>query len=228
MNEILFCICLFKESDIMTTIKDDTVAPVTPADPTLPAAPVPPSIATPPGSVTTVNSNINGYLKTLARRLLTGLVALIILIVFTLIYIASSKEGGAPTIVFLCGVMGGIVGIQKRLKTLTEKDLELMVNSWIYTYLAPLVGGVLSLVLYMLFVSDLLSGELFPKFVAVLDGNGQNVQGFQGLFFQQGENFQAYAKLVVWSFVAGYSEKFVTDVVGRFEGAAVNAAPGGS
>jgi hypothetical protein len=76
----------------------------------------------------------------------------------------------------------------------------------------------------MLFLSGLLSGDLFPQFAA--DDTAVDAVGFQKLMAQHGVAYQDYAKMLVWSFVAGYSEKFVTDVVARFEGSAVSAAPG--
>jgi hypothetical protein len=68
------------------------------------------------------------------------------------------------TIVIAADVIGGFVGLQRRLKDLTIQDLTLMSNSWIYTCLSPLVGGVLALLLYILFISKLVSGDLFPLF----------------------------------------------------------------
>jgi hypothetical protein len=90
----------------------------------------------------------------------------------------------------ISGFIGGFVGLQRRLKDLTPEDLQLISHSMVYTCLSPLVGGVLALLLYILFLSGLLSGDL-------------------------------------WCFVAGYSERFVTDVIGRFEGAAIKDAPQG-
>jgi len=129
------------------------------------------------------------------------------------------------TLVIAAGVIGGFVGLQRRLKELTIQDLTLMSNSWIYTCLSPLVGGVLALLLYILFISKLVSGDLFPVFKPDAAQVGQAVTGFQTIMLQQADGYQSYGKLIFWSFIAGYSEHFVTDVMNRFEGAAIRSLP---
>lgn len=121
--------------------------------------------------------------------------------------------------VLVCGVIGGFVSLQRRLKDLTLQDLELLANSKVYLMLAPMVGGVLAMVLYLIFLSGLLRGDMFPEFVSL---SADKTTGFPTIFEQYGKyGFSDYAKLLVWAFIAGFSEKFVTNVLGRFEGAAV-------
>ena len=127
-----------------------------------------------------------------------------------------------PLLVFASGVIGGFVGLQRRLKDLTLFDLELIAASWVYTGLSPLVGGVLAFLLFILFLSGLLSGDLFPVFLP--DSNSSS-ESFLSIFEQHGEGHKEYAKLIFWSFIAGFSEHFVTDVISRFEGAAVKSLP---
>lgn len=120
------------------------------------------------------------------------------------------------------GITGGFVGLQRRLKDLTLDDLRLMKASWVYTALSPLVGGILALLLYVLFLSGLVSGQMFPTFEA----NPEKIaMSFRSLLTEHGRDYTDYAKLVFWSFVAGYSEHFVTDVISRFEGASVKDLP---
>ncbi|HKX52968.1 MAG TPA: hypothetical protein VJM47_04115 [Nitrosospira sp.] len=127
-----------------------------------------------------------------------------------------------PLLVFATGVIGGFVGLQRRLKDLTLRDLELIADSWVYTGLSPLVGGILAFLLFILFLSGLLSGDLFPVFLP--DSNSSS-ESFVSIFEQHGEGHKEYAKLLFWSFMAGFSEHFVTDVISRFEGAAVKSLP---
>jgi len=113
------------------------------------------------------------------------------------------------------GALGGLVGLQRRLKNLSMPDLRLLASSWRYPLLAPLVGGVLALVLYALFISGLLGGELFPKMCPefiVPSGDARDQ-----LLRCAPESVSAYAKLYFWSFLAGFSERFVVDIIGRFE-----------
>jgi hypothetical protein len=102
-----------------------------------------------------------------------------------------------PLLVFATGVMiGGFVGLQRRLKDLTLRDLELIADSWVYTGLSPLVGGVLAFLLFILFLSGLLSGDLFPVF---LPGSNSSSESFVSIFEQHGEGHKEYAKLLFWS-----------------------------
>lgn len=133
--------------------------------------------------------------------------------------VVSKSDLVVPAVVVISGFIGGFVGLQRRIKDLTVPDLELISKSQIYTWLSPLVGGVLALLLYILFLSELLSGHLFPNFQAD-PATSQNV-GFSSVFEQHAKSYQDYAKLVFWCFVAGFSERFVTDVIGRFEGSAI-------
>lgn len=144
-------------------------------------------------------------------------------------YVTSSETVPEPVgsvalpSVLVCGVIGGFVSLQRRLKDLTLQDLELLANSKVYLMLAPMVGGVLAMVLYLIFLSGLLRGDMFPEFSPV---QTDVTVGFPTIFEQYGKHgFSDYAKLLVWAFIAGFSEKFVTNVLGRFEGAAVATIP---
>jgi hypothetical protein len=161
-------------------------------------------------------------LTSVSRRLF---VAMMVPLAFALTFVTWKPESKCvvPAVVISCGVIGGFVGLQRRLKNFTNLDLQLIRNSWIYTCLAPMVGGVLALLLYVLFLSGLLTGDLFPKFIP--DGTVKDPETFSIIFQQHGYDFQSYAKLIFWCFVAGYSERCVTDVISRFEGAAVKGAP---
>lgn len=126
-----------------------------------------------------------------------------------------------PIIVITTGCVGGFVGLQRRIKQLTPSELELIASSIFYTGLSPLVGGILALLLYVAFLSGLVSGQLFPLFYP---DRWVSDTTFASIFYQHGASYQDYAKLIFWSFVAGFSERFVTDVISRFEGTAVDNA----
>jgi hypothetical protein len=127
----------------------------------------------------------------------------------------------APMAAFAVGIIGGFVGLQRRLKKMTEDDLTLLANSWVYVCLSPLVGGILAVLIYILFVSGLLAGDLFPQFVA--DDGADTITGLSTIFHIHGDA-AAYGKMLVWCFISGFSERFATDIISRFEN---QAAPGG-
>jgi hypothetical protein len=120
-----------------------------------------------------------------------------------------------PLAVLFAGFVGGFVGIQRRLKELSEQDLSLMANSWVCILLSPVAGAILAEILFLLFVSGLLSGALFPNFKPDFpNGPGHELKT---LFEVHCDTPADYAKIIFWSFVAGFSEKFVTNIMGALE-----------
>jgi hypothetical protein len=101
---------------------------------------------------------------------------------------------------------------------MSEDDLTLLANSWVYICLAPLVGGILAVVTYVLFVSGLLAGDLFPHFEPDVVSNASAAKnpGLEVIFAIHG-NASDYGKMIFWCFIAGFSERFVTDIISRFE-----------
>lgn len=126
--------------------------------------------------------------------------------------------GATNWMVMLCGALGGFVSVQRRLKKLASEDLVLLARSWVYVLLSPLVGAILASLLFFLFVSGLLDGDLFPDFIS---GGGESTNvGILSLFAVYGQNHTDYAKLIFWCFLAGYSETFVTNIISNFESSA--------
>jgi hypothetical protein len=81
-------------------------------------------------------------------------------------------------------------------------------------------------VLYVLCISQRVRGKLFPEFV--LDaraGSTATDPGFAAIFAVHGGAVD-YAKMMFWSFVAGFSERFVTDIVSRFDSASTSDGKG--
>ena len=153
--------------------------------------------------------------KLLAIRKISNRLAFALVILVLLVIARYSPEGGvinAPIAAFAAGIVGGFVGLQRRLKSMSDDDLALLANSWVFVCLSPLVGGILAVVLYVLFVSTLVSGDLFPKFVSdIRNLSPESPKGFSEIFAVHGESVD-YAKMMFWSFVAGFSE-----IISNFE-----------
>jgi len=56
---------------------------------------------------------------------------------------------------------------------------------------------------------------MFPNFVP--DKSDGTARGLQELFNVHCSTYADYAKVLFWSFVAGFSEKFVTSIISQFE-----------
>ena len=160
-------------------------------------------------------------IRTISNRLARALAILVSLFIPGAIYFYLHRQSvviSAPLVAFVCGVIGGFVGLQRRLKRMSDDDLMLLANSWVYVCLSPLVGGILAVITYILFISGLLAGDLFPKFVA---DPGMSAKGLDKIFAIHGE-FADYGKMMFWCFIAGFSERFATDIISRFESEATH------
>jgi hypothetical protein len=151
--------------------------------------------------------------KEVTRRLLISLSCLIVLaIVILAAFMLSRKSVSIWGVVMVFGICGGFVSVQRRLKSFGDDDLELLATSWPYVFLSPVTGGALAVILYLLFAGRMLAGDMFPQFVA----GETTAKDFSRILECTANKYYDYAKLMFWAFVAGFSESFVTDIIGTF------------
>ncbi|MEQ6917086.1 hypothetical protein [Halomonas aquatica] len=117
----------------------------------------------------------------------------------------------------LCGIIGGFVSIQQRLNKVTDEELALLSASWFQILLVPIFGGVFALVLYLVFLSGIVSGDLFPAFSFpsqedIGEGEDYMLHIFRDTYPSSGPDL---AKLLFWSFVAGFTERFVPQLISK-------------
>jgi len=118
-------------------------------------------------------------------------------------------------LVFICGIIGGFVSIQQRVKNIADNELELLCGSWFQILLVPIFGAVFSLVLYCIFLSGLLNSDIFPKFYfpqPLASGPDSKfvVKVLRETYPSTGPDL---AKLIFWSFVAGFAERLVPQII---------------
>jgi len=116
---------------------------------------------------------------------------------------------------FGCGLLGGFVSIQQRLKKIGDEELDLLAQSWYQILLIPIYGGVFAGILYVCFLSNIVEGPLFPKFASPAFTQPLPTTNDVRAFLQQTYPASGadLAKLVFWSFVAGFSERFVPQII---------------
>lgn len=112
--------------------------------------------------------------------------------------------------VIATGAIGGLISMLRRIQAasgagIAQVDTIALGAGEVGVTLSPLYGAVFALVLYFVFMGSLLDAKLdgmslFPA----LDPKS-------GLMSAYGD----FAKLLVWSFIAGFAEKFVPDVLDR-------------
>jgi hypothetical protein len=182
-----------------------------------------------------------GVLKFIGRLMLVFLVLLLVLVYFAATAASDGELSTAATmtaaeaakltdaqraarqpydlpvtllLVAFAGALGGFVSLQRRIQMIpTEGDplvsiFELQ-NGMFSVYLAPLLGAIFAIVLFFIFLGGYLSGALFPEFtlpslsVGSFAWSGTRMSG------------AVFAQLLIWSFIAGFAERFVPDTLTR-------------
>ena len=117
---------------------------------------------------------------------------------------------------FGCGLIGGFMSIQQRIKNVNDEELELLSKSWFQILLIPVYGGIFALVLYLAFLSQIVKGALFPEFSIPDFSSPPTTDDMKRLFMDtypsSGVNL---AKLIFWSIVAGFSERLVPQIISK-------------
>lgn len=110
----------------------------------------------------------------------------------------------------ILGGLGGVTSNVLRLQRLrasadevetVEIDQRLAA---VQIYFSPILGGLFAGLLYFVFLAGLLKGDVFPNFEC---GEGR-YEDFESLFCGPNSRGDA-ALMLVWSFIAGFAERFV-------------------
>jgi hypothetical protein len=119
-----------------------------------------------------------------------------------------------PELVFIAGNIGGYVGVHRNLNNLSDIELAQLSSSWLGLVVPSFIGGILACLLYLLFISGIISGHLFPRIVEdAVEAGVKKPSSFAIIFHQHADGAPEYAKLLFWSFVAGFNQKYVVDII---------------
>ncbi len=160
--------------------------------------------------------------EAIRHRLLLGGVGLGLLFlaaIFVVILGIPPTAIGIFQLAIFAGAIGGTVSLIQRVQALPEADpLLFRLSGWTMVIqsllVPPLVGAFFAGLLFLIFASGILSGDFFPKFI-VPPPNPNGVD-FNAFFFHTApESGKAFALIVVWSFIAGFAERFVPDTIDR-------------
>ncbi|XOF32509.1 MAG: hypothetical protein ACL93V_10755 [Candidatus Electrothrix sp. YB6] len=139
----------------------------------------------------------------------------------------SVKDGFLVLIVFMIGLIGGFVSIQQRLPSMTYDELKLLSNSWSSMLIISINGGIFAVVLMLMFLSGLVQGELFPDFYEVKfdpDSHAALKKSIRDWFqYTLPDSSISMGKLLFWSFIAGFSERFVPSLIKTTTGKATGS-----
>jgi hypothetical protein len=129
----------------------------------------------------------------------------------------------ALAIALFVGAMGGLLSLQQRYQSVLrdgdpiDNTAQLMQN-WPRIFLPAINGAIFAVVLYLLIAAGLVNGDIFPN-IGVSPKDPDGTEGtvlLEFLKLAKPVSSADFAKLLVWSFVAGFAERFVPDTLTRF------------
>jgi hypothetical protein len=138
---------------------------------------------------------------------------------------------GVYAVAIASGMLGALISITRRLQVVTtlsdfERDAAIELAGLTYgrtgVYVALFSGGVFPLVLLFVFVSGLFDkafssgiASLLPAFIGPISADAKAISLSEMVFQLGPASAPDYAKVVVWSFVSGFAERFVPDILDR-------------
>lgn len=131
----------------------------------------------------------------------------------------AQKRSFLTLIVFGTGLIGGFVSIQQRIHRVTDEELKHLSESWSGVLLIPIYGGIFAIVLHVIFLSEILTGELFPRYwTNTFAKPTPTIEDFKTFFIttvpMSGPDT---AKMLFWAFCAGFSERLVPQIIQKVQ-----------
>lgn len=140
----------------------------------------------------------------------------------------AGRAGGGSLVLLIAvfGMLGALMSITRRLQSLISvgalnQDPVMALTGLNYGLVGVIValmsGAVFAILLYAVMLSGLLGegGGMLPKFVESSGLGNARVTLTYLMFDVNPERYADFAKVIVWSFVAGFAERLVPDVLDR-------------
>ncbi len=176
----------------------------------------------PPGVARGYRRKILGAYKKLLSFQFLGTIILAAILCTWLLVAQSHPDQQVPVLplVVLMGVLGAFFSALTRLYKVDEAGTALIsptverLDGWylfMYSFVPPLIGAIAAAVLYLIFISKLVEGALFPKLDCLPESDCKTIQGLMHYYFPV--EAADYGKTMVWSFIAGFSERLVPNLL---------------
>lgn len=122
-------------------------------------------------------------------------------------------------IVIFSGAVGGLVSMQQRYQSVPSEGDQIdsvseLAHGFLTTFTPLFSGAIFALILFFLIVAGMLQGGLFPSMQGAGTDKASSFIDFMRTAIPS--TVADYGKLVIWSFVAGFAERFVPDTLTRF------------
>lgn len=135
-------------------------------------------------------------------------IVVILLLTLAMTWINNDKHAPVPILILAFGALGATVREHVEMRSLSgEEKAQRLNDPAIIVCFKPLVGALIALILMSLLLSGMVSGDLFPKFINI-EGEFESGKAVLRGGVSLAENGDFY-KMIAWSIIAGYSEKFV-------------------
>lgn len=149
------------------------------------------------------------------------LIALLAVGLLTSYLIAKTWQPPILVLVALSGMLGAFFSALTRLYNVDQASIALIspvatkLSGWhllMYSFVPPMVGVIAAVVLYIGFVSGLVDGGVFPTMTC--KGVGKTCTDLLEVMNDYGPKLATdYGKALIWGFIAGFSERFVPDIL---------------
>ena len=132
---------------------------------------------------------------------------------------------GSFSFVLLMGALGGSITTLRQIRSEDPRQLTDLAYDPVSSLMPILYGALMGAIAYLFFASGILSGDsghgilatpLFPNFTDPKMGPGETLSVRQFVKMRP-DGIRDASKLLVWAFIAGYSGRFVTGILGQLE-----------
>jgi len=160
------------------------------------------------------------YKQILTFQFLGTLILAVVLSVWLLIAHVRGWEVPVLVLVVLLGILGAFFSALTRLYRIDEAGAALISPAveqlggpylFMYSFVPPVIGAIAASVLYLIFIGKLVTGVVFPDIGCVAEKSCATVQAMMHNYLPVKP--EDYGKALVWSFIAGFSERMVPDLL---------------
>ena len=146
------------------------------------------------------------------------LVALILVALWPAVSHVTGIEG-APGIMLVAGIFGGVTSSLQRVYTMNRAadvvaSIQSLAASTTSILAAPFLGAIFAIVFWFLVLGKLVGGDAFPKLtISGAGADGKSILFRDFLYGKTEAGVSDYAKLILWGFLAGFAERLIPDVL---------------
>lgn len=171
-------------------------------------------------AITPINQMVSDRIsKRVTIVILIGVGIILLVVILNVMGVKQSPPATLLPVLFV-GAMGGLLSMQQRYQSISREgdpidNISELTQGWSRLFLPAISGAIFAGLLYMMVIGGLLQGDLFPAIPKATE-NPEGVGLLDLLQHGRPDSSSSYAKLIIWSFLAGFAERFVPDTLSGF------------